>query len=87
MKNILEMLENTCSQYPNNLAISDGDREITYRDYLNLSQLVGTYIYKLVGNTNKPILVLSDSSIDSIIAFMGIVYSGNFYVPIDIKQP
>lgn len=87
MKNVLEMLENSCSKYPNNVAISHGHTQVTYSEYLKLSQIIGTYLFKLLGNINKPILILSDSPIESIISFMGVIYSGNYYVSIDINQP
>lgn len=43
----------------------------------------------LVGSSecHRPVLVFVDRCIEPLIAFMGVVASGNFYVPIDCKMP
>lgn len=86
-KNVLEYLEETANKYPNKIAYTDEKSEITFSNLLEKSKKIGTQIAKTIKVTNKPIAVFVDRTVDSIIAFMGILQSGNFYVPIDNKMP
>ena len=87
--NILEYLENSAEKYPEKCAFADYDKEISYSELVRQAKQIGTYIYES-GNgewKNIPIAVLIDRNIESLILFMGIAYSGNFYVPIDYTMP
>ena len=86
--NILQYLENSEKKFPNKVALEDEYQRITYKEYVETAKKIGTYIYKAVeGKSSLPIAVLIDRNIKSICAFMGVVYSGNFYVPIDSTMP
>lgn len=82
--NILEYLE---EQGKDKLALGDEREEITYGELQELSKKVGTYILNRGKYRNQPVAVLIDRNIWSIVLFMGVVYSGNFYVPIDPTMP
>ena len=84
--NVLEYLEQAVS-YETQYALADENEVITYRQLLDASQKVGTYILERGEWKNQPIAVLIDRNVLSIILFLGIVYSGNFYVPIDPTMP
>lgn len=86
IRNILEYLENSAQEYENKIAIEDEKKELTYYELLDLSQRVGTSLIKK-GIQNQPVAIYLPKSCESIIAFMGIVYSGGFYCPIDITMP
>ncbi len=86
--NVLEYLERSVVLYPDKEALGDEKSSLTYQDYLTKAQTIGTYlINKVNGEYNKPIAVLIDRNVDSVLAFMGVVYSGNFYVPLDKTMP
>ena len=86
--NVIEYLERSAKLFPNNEALGDEKNTINYTEYLNKSKIIGTYIANRVNYvTNYPIAVIIDRNIESIITFMGIVFSGNFYVPIDGSMP
>ena len=86
--NILQFLEESAYRFPDKIALEDECEKITYREYEEKAKKVGSYLTeKLNGKVNQPIAVLIDRNIFSIIAFMGVVYSGNFYVPIDATMP
>ena len=71
-----------------NVAFKDPDNEITYRQLHSFAIQAGTYIYNTCDQQqNQPIVVFIDRNIESVQAFMAVVYSGNYYVPIDINQP
>ena len=86
--NILQLLERNADTFPEKIALGDARESVTYSEYKNKSQLIGSFIVnKLDGSMNHPVAVLIDRNIKSVLAFMGIVYSGNFYVPVDATMP
>ena len=66
--NILEYLE----QHSNSTgcALSDETESITYSQFINMAQRIGTYIARQDNWNNKPIAVLIDRNIWSIVLFM-----------------
>lgn len=86
--NILEYLETSANKFPSKVVFTDETTQINYRVFLQRSKIVGSYLTTaLNGLIKKPVAVLIDRNIESLIAFFGIVYSGNFYVPIDSSLP
>ena len=86
--NVLEFLEKSANAFPDKQAIGDEERSFSYSEYVNKAKVIGTFlIRKTECAYNKPVAVLIDRNINSVLAFMGIVYSGNFYVPIDYSMP
>lgn len=86
--NVLEYLERSVAYCPDKEALGDEKFSLSYWDYMNNAKTIGTYvIQKTNGEYNKPIDVLIDRNAESVLAFMGIVYSGNFYVPLDKTMP
>jgi len=88
MKNFLEYLEHSADKYPHKVAFSDDKDNITYSVLLSKAKAVGSKIAKSVHHqTNLPVIVAANRTIDTIISFLGVLYSGNFYLPIDPKTP
>jgi amino acid adenylation domain-containing protein len=86
--NVLQLLENDAERFPDKIALEDDDCRMTYAEYMESAKKVGTYLVKETDACrNRPIAVLVDRNIKCIVAFLGIVYSGNFYVPIDTNMP
>lgn len=90
--NVLEWLEEAVRRRPSQTAFADTDQEICYADLMSGAKRIGCGIMELAakrGETwrNRPIAVLIDRNIESLILFMGILYSGNFYVPLDDTMP
>lgn len=86
--NILEYLENNLSDLrADKCALSDERDTVSYIQLVEMAKRIGTYIAEQGQWRNKPIAVLIDRNVWSIVLFMGIVYSGNFYVPIDPTMP
>lgn len=86
MINVLEALERTAEQYPEKIAFSDEKGYCTYRQLTEKAKRIGTAILSRV-ERKRPIPVFMEKSVDTIALFMGIVYAGDFYVLIDVKQP
>lgn len=85
-KNVVEYLENIVKKYPNKIGFYDSNCKCTFWQFDVMAKHVAMEIYN--SNTfNKPIVVLVDRDVSSLACMMGILYSGNFYVPVDRKMP
>lgn len=88
MTNILEFLYNSAKSFPDKIALADDEKSVTFSEWKHCANVIGTVLSKdLNGQKRRPILVFVDRNINGLIAFMGVVASGNFYVPIDCKMP
>ncbi|CCY61330.1 aMP-binding enzyme [Clostridium sp. CAG:264] len=88
MKNVLEFIEGSVAKYPDKLAVADVNGGLTYKELEKAAKQVGAWLYQgLGGCKNRPVVVLLDKEPKSVAAFMGAVYSGNFYVVIDAEMP
>lgn len=86
MKNILEYLERTAEQFGEHVAVADDTVQLTFSELKNKSQRIGSALSKLK-TRNMPIAVYLDKTPACAAAFLGVVYSGNFYVVIDSFMP
>ncbi|MGI6019245.1 MAG: amino acid adenylation domain-containing protein [Marvinbryantia sp.] len=84
--NILDYLERSAERFPDKIAFGDTKREITYRQLVCEAKAIGT-LFASYGFRKKPIVVVTDHTVECLVTFLGIVYSGNFYVPVDGKLP
>ena len=86
--NILTYLDNSAKQWADKIAIADDKNSLTFTQWSQYSRNIGTLISQATNKTlRKPILVFVDRRIEGLVGFMGVVRSGNFYVPIDCKMP
>lgn len=88
IKNILEYFEKTVEKYGDKIAVIDGERQITFNELASNAWAVGTAVYKKShGQIKQPVAVFLPKSIECITADIGIVYSGNAYMNLDVKTP
>lgn len=86
--NVIDYLISSAEVYPNKIAYEDAHKSITFQELKEISQSIASRIIDTFGKIkNQPIAVYMKKSVDMLCAFMGIVYSGNFYSPIDVKSP
>jgi amino acid adenylation domain-containing protein len=85
--NILSYLENSANKWSDKTAIADDKNSLTFSQWNQLSRNIGTAIAQKTSLLRKPVLVFVDRRIEGLVGFMGVVQSGNFYVPIDCKMP
>ena len=86
--NVLDYLENSAKYYPNKLAFADEKNSITFNLLKEYAEALGSVIARETNNTiRRPIIVMVKNNAYDIVGFMGTLYSGNFYVPIDEKMP
>ena len=84
--NVLDLLERTLHAYPDKVAFADEKQAVTFADLHQRAMAVGSALCQY-NKMRSPVIVFVDRDVNSIISFMGVVYSGNFYVPIDSKMP
>lgn len=69
------------------VVFADESELIRYEQFIIISKKIGSSISSVVHCTRQPIVVFVDRNIKSLYCMTGILYSGNFYVPIDSCQP
>lgn len=87
--NVLDYLFECVKKHPNKRAVSYRDRYVSFAELAQRAQKYGQAILKALPNTDtlNPIGVICSRDIEPIVAFLGVVYSGNFYVPLDPDAP
>ena len=85
--NLIELFEESVKKYPQKIAVIDKDREITFSDLREQAIILAQKIIYGGACQNKPVAVFLDKSIESVYSDLGIIYSGNFYMNLDIKTP
>lgn len=86
--NVLSYLDNSARRFPDKLALADDKSALTFAQWQSMAQGLGTLIVRLTsGAMRRPVLVFVDRKIECLVGFIGVVESGNFYVPIDNKMP
>ena len=85
--NVLEYLNNSVAKYPKKISFADDERSINYADFAKSAKLVAHSIINTTQFINNPIMVLVDRNVDSLVGLFGVLYSGNYYVPVDNKMP
>lgn len=88
MKSIYEYFKKVLSENADRIAVDDCTEAITFKELDQIAAIMATAISNAnEEKMNCPILVYIPKSYQAIATFLGINFSGNFYVPIDMKQP
>lgn len=86
--NVLSYLENAARCAPQRYALADETRAFSYVEVWQRACAIGSGLSRLLkGARNRPILVSVERSAAVPVAFLGVVCSGNFYVPLDLSLP
>jgi len=84
--NILEYLENIVDVCPDKVCYANESEEFTFRQVYSCARAIGTFLYRQ-GHYKKPVVVFMKKHPKMIITFLGVVYAGDYYVPIDEEMP
>lgn len=85
---VLCYLKETVKKFGGKTAVCDGKSSITFEELDNTALSLSYRINAVLnGGTHKPVMVYLPKSCASIAAFMGVLYSGNFYTPTDVTFP
>ena len=84
----IDYFEKTVEKYPEKVAVVDGDRRVTFSELDNYAKKVGNHLVNILQDLrNKPIAVYLPKSAETVICNIGIMYSSNAFMNLDIKTP
>lgn len=84
--NVLQYLEKTVKYVPDKVAFADVSGCMNFEEMYNTSRSVGSYLAQ-IGAYAEPVVVFMKKSPQNLAAFLGVIYAGCFYVPIDEEMP
>ena len=87
-KSAVELLRRASEMFHERIAFKDASKSVTFHELYTLSQRLAK---GLMDNTptcsHLPVMVYLPKSVESIISFMGSMYAGSPYVPMDYNVP
>lgn len=86
-KNIAELFIEVAKKYPDQVAVSEGDKKISYKKLNECSNRAARYLVKLGIKTGDIIAVMPTYNIESLIAIMAVLKSGGVFLPISEDIP
>lgn len=84
--NVLTYLDEIVKKFPDKIAYANEAEAFTFRQVYEQSRAIGTYLHKQK-IYREPVVVFMNKHPKTIIAFLGVVTGGCFYVPIDEEMP
>ncbi len=85
-RNVLQYLEQTVNRVPDKIAYGSIKSHITFKEVYHNARAIGSKLYA-DGFYKQPVVVFMEKSPEAIVSFFGVVYGGNYYVPIDEEMP
>ena len=85
-KNWYDLFGETAKQNPDAIAVQTATDSLTYAELNRLSDIVAAKLYQK-GSLQRRIALSMPKSNEMLVAIMGILKSGNIYVPIDSNYP
>lgn len=85
-RNVMEYLEHTVTRVPKKIAYANEVNGITFEEVYEYSRAIGSYLHS-EGYHKEPVVVFMGKHPRTIVTFYGVIYSGNYYVPIDEEMP
>jgi len=88
VKSVIDYLKASCRAHGNKIAFKDsGGNKISFNQLYSSCKKIGSFIIDKIQIKEKPIVVITERNINSIASFLGVLFSGNFYVPVDATLP
>ena len=86
-RTVIDYIRSAAQTCPEKCAYFDESVRLTYGRLNNLAKCIATELIRKLNVSNRPIAVYMDKSPMTIAAFFGVMYSRNFYSPIDTGMP
>ena len=86
LNSAVRMLQRSAVRYADRVALEDGDVLLTYAQYLQRSERIGTGLIRKDLN-RAPVVIMLPKSADALCAFMGAMFAGCPYVPMNMGTP
>ena len=85
--NLVEYFENTVRKHADKIAVYDKERDITFSGLEQKCKLFASEILSRKNVIKRPIAIYLNKSIESVYSDLAVIYSGNFYMNLDVKTP
>lgn len=86
--NLLDCFEETVGRRKTAIAVRHNDHDISFGELHDIACKVGTYLISRINEvTNAPVAVFLPKEINTVIADLGIMYSSNPFMNLDVKTP
>ena len=86
--NLIGLLRNTAMRHPDKTAFADSGGKMTFGELYTAARNIGGYIASAgYADARSPFIIPVERSRENIAAMMGVLCSGNFYVPVDAAAP
>ena len=82
---ILAQIRENAARRPDRIAVALGDTKYSFRELLEESGRIAAAIDSRY--VRQPIVVLANREAETILMFIAVLISGNYYVPIDPEMP
>lgn len=87
-KNFLTIFAKAVSDVPDKTAVMDETEQMTYSELYEKSRIMGYGLSRIMHEqTQRPVMLFMDRSSRCLTAMLGVLSSGNIYVPMDVKTP
>ncbi len=85
---LLDYFEETANVKKRSIAVKHNDQKISFTELKERAEKLGTYLLtQTSGVTNRPIAVFLPKEINTVITDLGIMYSSNPFMNLDVKTP
>lgn len=85
--NLIECFEKTAEQHSEKTAVIHNDESISFGELRCKARITGAFLQGLIHDKNRPVAVILPKEINIVIADLGIIYSSNVFMNIDVKIP
>jgi len=86
-QSIPERFEGMVRKYPERLAVKTKTHELTYNELNNAANRLANAILAKCGEKSEPIALMFEQGVPAIVAILGTLKAGKFYVPLDPSLP
>jgi amino acid adenylation domain-containing protein len=84
----MEYFEDTVCRCPDRTAVIEGERSVSFRELRAAAMRLGAVLLERTGGEHKKVIaVFLEKGIDSVVADLAILCSGNAYMNLDVKNP
>ncbi|MGN0367769.1 MAG: amino acid adenylation domain-containing protein [Wujia sp.] len=84
---VLQYLEQSAARVPDKEAYEDELEVMTFLQMQQEARKTGVVLRDEIHATRRPVAVFMDKCVKSLVGFFGVLYSGNFYCPLDSHMP
>ena len=86
LNSAVRLLDRAAQRWPERPAVEDEAQRLTYREYREVSRRVASGLLR-AGCQGRPVVVYLPKSVRMLTVFMGTMYAGGPYVPVDANIP